>query len=273
MITGKILGKKYVINGNTADVSGFVPDMSADIYYEVIRLIDGKLLFLDDHLERLQHSLSGSGIGYPGKSRIVQNLALLINENPFQAGNIRISLERSHGKEPEIRSYFIPYFYPDAAMYKNGVKLLIFPHVRPNPGVKKWDDRFRNSVSEFILEHKVYEVALKNLQDQITEGSRSNLFFIDATGRLLTPPSGDVLKGITRKYVLDIAAIQGIPWEEQTISLGMLNRMESAFISGTSPKVLPVKQIDAFDFNPEHPILQLLMEKFEELVQQSLTGP
>ena len=49
MITGKILGDKYVIKDISADVSGFVPDMSADIYYEVIRLIDGKLLFLPDH--------------------------------------------------------------------------------------------------------------------------------------------------------------------------------------------------------------------------------
>lgn len=272
MITGKILGDTYVINGHAADVSGFVPDMSADIYYEVIRLIDEKFLFLDDHLERLQQSIARSGIAYPGKAMIIDNLALLVRNNSFREGNIRISLERSNGKEPEIQCYFIPYFYPDASMYKQGVNLLIFPHVRPNPGVKKWDDHFRNSVSRFILEHQVYEVALKNLQNQITEGSRSNIFFIDADGMLLTPPSGDVLKGITRKYVLDIASKQGIPWEERTISVGMLKRMDSAFISGTSPKVLPVKQIEEFDFNPGHPILQMLMEKFEELMQQSLTG-
>ena len=60
MITGKILGKKYVINGMSADASGKVPYMSADTYYEVIRLIDGKLLFLSYHLERLRQSLSES---------------------------------------------------------------------------------------------------------------------------------------------------------------------------------------------------------------------
>ena len=70
MITGKILGNKYVVNGNAADVSGFVPDMSADIYYEVIRLIDSKALFLPDHLKRLQLSLSESGIDYPGDHRV-----------------------------------------------------------------------------------------------------------------------------------------------------------------------------------------------------------
>ena len=224
MITGKILGNKYVINGNAADVSGFMPDMSADIYYEVVRLIDGKVLFLPDHLERLQLSLSGSGIDYPGKLRIIENLALLVNENSFTKGNIRISLQRSNGSEAVLHCYFIPYIYPDPGMYREGVKLLIYPHVRPNPGIKKWDDRFRNAVSAFILEHKVYEVALKNLQNQITEGSRSNIFFIDRAGTLITPPDRDILKGITRKYVLDIAAKQGVQIEERTISADGLDR-------------------------------------------------
>lgn len=271
MITGKILGNKYVINGNAVDVSGFVPDMSADIYYEVIRLIDGKVLFLNDHLDRLQHSISGSGIDYPGNHRIINNLALLVNENPFSEGNIRISLQRSNEDKTVLQCYFIPYFYPDSSMYEQGVKLLIYPHVRPNPRVKKWDDQFRNAVSKFILEHKVYEVALKNPQNQITEGSRSNIFFIDRTGRLITPPDRDVLKGITRKYVLEIAAKEGIQIEERKTATDAMDSMASAFISGTSPKVLPVKQIDDFYFDVDLPVLQNLMEKFELLVQKHLT--
>jgi branched-chain amino acid aminotransferase len=271
MITGKILGNRYVINGNAADVLDFVPDMSADIYYEVVRLIDGKILFLNDHLERLQQSLSGSDIAYPGRFSIIENLALLIRENAFREGNIRISLQRTNGKDTKLLCYFIPYFYPDASMYKNGVKLLVYPHVRPNPGIKKWDDLFRNSVSKFILEHKVYEVALKNPQDQITEGSRSNIFFIDNAGIMITPPAVDVLKGITRKYVLEIAADEGIHTEERSIATATLNSMVSAFISGTSPKVLPVKQIDDVSFNVDHPILQKLMVKFQGLMQKNLT--
>ena len=69
MISGKILGNTYVKNGVPADVSEFNPDMSADIYYEVVRLIGGKILFLQDHLERLEHSLAGSGIRFPGSPK------------------------------------------------------------------------------------------------------------------------------------------------------------------------------------------------------------
>ena len=271
MITGKILGDRYVKNNEAADVSGFVPDMSADIYYEVVRLIEGKVLFLDDHLDRLERSLSGSGIACPAKGQIMENLALLLKENPFREGNIRICLQRSNGGDAQMLCYFIPYYYPDKSMYQNGVKLLIYPHVRPNPGIKKWDDRFRRSVSAFILENSIYEVALKNHESQITEGSRSNIFFIDEKGRIITPPAVDVLMGITRKHLLDIAARNRIPVEERPIPVHELGRMVSAFISGTSPKVLPVRQIDTHQFKVDHPVLKKLMAGFDELIQKKLT--
>lgn len=272
MITGKILGNRYVINGKAADVPDLVPDMSADIYYEVMRLIDGKVLFLPDHLERLQKSIFGTGIDYPGNLQITESLALLVHENPFSEGNIRISLQRSNGSKAELLCYFIPYFYLDPGMYSNGVKLLVYPHVRPNPGIKKWDDRFRNAVSRFILEQKVYEVALKNPENQITEGSRSNIFFIDRAGRIITPSAGDVLSGITRKYVLEIAAGEGARIIEKPILMNNLDKMISAFISGTSPKVLPVKQIDDFFFDVNHPLLHKLMNKFDILVLNNLSA-
>jgi len=272
MITGKILGKKYVINGNSVDVSGSIPDMSADTYYEVVRLIDGKLLFLPDHLDRLQQSFSGSGAAYPGNQRVIENLNLLIQENPFKKGNIRICLQNSNGNTPLLLCYFIPYFYPDTEMYKKGVKLRIYPHVRPNPGRKKWDDHFRNSVSRYILEQGVYEAALINSQNQITEGSRSNIFYIDRNGSLVTVPAKSVLPGITRKYVMEIAAGEGILIEERTISKDALDSLVSVFISGTSPKVLPVKQIDDFCFDVDHPLLRLLMDEFEQLIQSNLTS-
>lgn len=273
MITGKILGLRYVQNNEAADVSGFFPDMSADIYYEVVRLIDGRILFLKEHLERLRISISASGIEYPGSSRIRENLALLIRENPFREGNIRISLQRSNGGDAQLRCYFIPFFYPDTGMYQKGVKMLIYPHVRPNPGIKKWDDTFRRSVSAFIVENGIYEVALKNHENQITEGSRSNIFFIDQRGWLITPPAGDVLMGITRKHLLDLAAGKRIPLEEEPVQVKGLNRMVSAFITGTSPKVLPVRQIDAYTFDVNHPVLKKLIKAFDGLIQKNLTSP
>lgn len=272
MITGKILGKTYVLNGVPLDVSGFKPDMSVDIYYEVLRLIDGRLLFLHDHLDRLNNSLSGSGLFYPGKDIILENLSLLLGNNSFSQGNIRICIQSSTGKNSDLLCYFVPYFYPEASMYEEGVRLLTYPHTRPNPGIKKWDDRFRSSVGKFIRDQGIYEAVLLNRNGQITEGSRSNLSFFDQKGSLITVPVKHILPGITRKYVLDLAKQEGIPVIERSISLNTLDTFTSAFISGTSPKVLPVKMLDNISFEVSHPVLQKLMKKFDELILANLSA-
>ncbi len=128
-----------------------------------------------------------------------------MTENHFKDGNIRICLQRSKGPDPDLLCYFVPWIYPDECTYKRGVQLVSYAHERPNPGIKKWDDRFRSNVKKKIIDkHGVYEALLLNKQGEITEGSRSNIFFIDASNRLITPPEKSILPGITRKYVVQI---------------------------------------------------------------------
>ena len=271
MTTGKVLGKKYVINGLSADVSGFIPDMSAETYYEVVRLIDTKILFLDDHLERFRKSVSGSTVQFPGDQMIITSLRMLIENNPFTTGNIRICLQKTDDSTSSLQCYYVPYVYPDQSMYLEGVKLAIYPHQRPNPGIKKWDDQFRRSVGKFIREKGVYEVVLMNPEKQLTEGSRSNIFFIDQEGSMITVHEKEILPGITRNYVLQIARKYNIRIMEKIVSIADLDSMVSAFISGTSPKVLPVKQIDKYYFNVDLPLLHLLKDEFEQVVKKHLT--
>ncbi|MCK4745752.1 MAG: aminotransferase class IV, partial [Bacteroidales bacterium] len=159
---------------------------------------------------------------------------------------------------------------PEECMYKSGVQLVTFPHERPNPGIKKWDNRFRVKVNEFIRDHGVYEAILMNFQHQITEGSRSNIFFIDQDNNLITAPSEDVLFGITRKYVLQICKEEQIGVIEQPVLMKDLAGMSSCFISGTSPKILPVWQLDGYQFSVDHPLLQLIMERFESVIKENL---
>jgi branched-chain amino acid aminotransferase len=270
MSTAKILGNTYIINGQPTDSTGFIPDMSADVYYEVVRLSDRKVLFLDDHLERLRHSVSGSGLDYPGDRTILDSLRALLVHNDLAVGNIRICLHRGQGSLPDILTYFIPYYYPDEKDYFTGVRLASYSHERPNPGIKKWDNAFRISVAAHIREQGVYEAVLVNEKGEITEGSRSNIFFIDRAGRLVTPPEKDILPGITRKYVMEICKEPGIEVTEQCVRLNELDNLVSCFISGTSPKVLPVRRLDSFTFRVDHPLLKKIMEQFGSVLVKHL---
>lgn len=270
MTNRKVLGRTYVINGKVEDVGTFSEKLPQDVYYEVVRLMERKVLFLDDHLKRLKHSLEDSGIAYPGDHVVSESLGTLIKNNDFTAGNIRICLQTEpHGK-PDLLCYFISYFYPEECTYLSGVQLITYQHIRPNPGIKKWDNAFRQAVAETIREHGVYEVILLNGRGEITEGSRSNVFFIDSFGQVITPPAKSILPGITRKYVLQICNDQGIPVVERKVPRTALGEMESCFISGTSPKVLPVWQLDNHQFRVDHPLLRNLMEQFDKVLRENL---
>ena len=194
-----------------------------------------------------------------------------MSQNEFKVGNIRICLQKDQKKQTQLLCYFVPYFYPESCLYLAGVQLATYPHTRPNPGIKKWDHQFRVSVNEFIRDHGVYEALLVNERKQITEGSRSNLFFIDREQKLITPPEKDILPGITRKYLFQICRQKEIEIVERPILYSEISQLESCFITGTSPKILPVWQVDGIAFKVDQPILKLLIAEFEEIIQDNLT--
>ena len=268
MITGQVTGKKVIINNQPADVSELKIETSADLFYEVIRLMNGKALFLPDHLRRLKQSVQASETLYPGEEAILSNLHLLLEVNQERSGNIKISLFKgTHGKT-NVVVHFVSHFYPSEDMYQNGVKLLTFEHTRPHPGVKKWDGDFRKRVNEFIDANRIYEAVLINSHGMVTEGSRSNVFFINAQNHVIPPPAGVVLQGITRKYVLEITGKLGISCLESEVPLSEISSFQSCFITGTSPGVLPVKSIDRVRYDPQNIYLTSIMQAFNLMLDK-----
>jgi len=259
----------YLANGQVKKVPDFEPEVGALVYYEVVRLIEGRFLFLEDHLLRLRNSLLNSGLSYPGKQIILGNLKQLLLSNSIENGNIRICLQdREQGQE--LLCYFIPYHYPTTTEYQLGVQLITFSHERPSPGIKRWDGDFRTRVRGAIREKQAYEALLLNRRREITEGSRSNVFFVDRHNTLITPPVKHILPGITRNYVLKCARESGMAVLEEVPTLTAAMGYPACFISGTSPKVLPVREIDGQSFYADHPLVRKLMDQFELLVEQKL---
>lgn len=272
MTTLRATGKYFIENGKVEELSARTPEPAGDTWYEVLRLIKGRLLFLPEHLDRLRSSMSGSGIDHPGDQNLRQDLGLLIRSNRIESGNIRLCISGDR-LDSRVRCYFIEHHYPDPGMYAHGVEVATFQHSRIQPGIKKWDQSFRRDVWSYIRQKGVYEALLYNELGVISEGSRSNIFFIDAQDQLLTTPGRDVLPGITRRYVVELARKKGFRIREKNLRLDELELMRAAFISGTSPGVLPIRMIDDVAFDPGHPLLKVLMESFELLMQEHLSAP
>ena len=77
----------------------------------------------------------------------------------------------------------------------------------------------------------------------VSEGTGDN-FFIVKDGKILTPEARNVLRGISRQYVLDLADQLGIPCKEQNIEPYDVMESEEAFMTGTPFCLLPVTSLD-----------------------------
>jgi branched-chain amino acid aminotransferase len=213
--------------------------------YEVLRVMQGIPLFLEQHLARLKHTAQLTGLALPlDDAGIQQRLHDLMVSNKVDAGNVKLVINYpSPGRTADLYAYFVEHSYPSASDYQNGIKTVLVQVERPNPNAKVDRADYRRTVDGAIRESGAYEALLVDRQGNVSEGGRSNLFMLKGD-IIYTAPGDKVLKGITRQMVFAACHNRGYQVVEKEISLQEMLNMEAIFISGTSPKVLPVSQVD-----------------------------
>ena len=234
--------------------------------YEVIRIINGLPLFLEDHLKRFFHSAWLLHLQIPLTCDDIHYLLLqLITSNGIGEGNIRFSYcFRPSGR---FQAFFIPHSYPSAEMVSSGVSCGLLEAIRHDPNVKAVQAGIRQNADRLMAENKWYEVLLLTENGEITEGSRSNVFFVKEN-TLITAPDEDILPGITRKKVIEIASESGIPIHYEPLQKDNLNRIDAVFLTGTSPKVLPVNRVGDLLFSIDSPLVKKLVDDYNDLIEK-----
>lgn len=269
MPINECLGKVYLQNGRLTGVAQFDDTflLSQSYIYEVFRVQESVALFLEDHLSRLEQTCQLSNY-CPGfdVSEVYDQVYALIGANNLETGNIKVVLRLDDKNQPDFRVYINPHQYPTQEQYSKGVDISLFKAIRNNPNAKVMDLRLRNATNLAKEQLNVYETLLVDDNGCITEGSRSNVFFI-RNDKVITSPVEDVLPGITRKHVMEVCRQLQIDLLEEKVPARSLVVMEALFISGTSRKVLPVRQVDSLDFDPAHPILLKIRKGFDEKVK------
>lgn len=257
----------FLVNNTVTDI----PDFSETIFerglslYEVIRVFNFHPIFLNDNLLRLDNSIKKSNINIDLKNlHIEDKLKELILLEHIEEGNIKYVLHITESRIDEY-IYQIPHSYPSEADYCNGVHTISCRAMRNNPGIKYINNGLRTLANRLLQEHKAYEVVLVDKEGYVTEGSRSNIFFIK-NDTYYTAPTGFVLPGTARKRVLDICKNNGFPVQEERIPYPSLSSYQAAFITGTSPLVLPIRTLDDFTFSVDNDALRKLMDIYFSLL-------
>lgn len=259
--------KIFIENGQICDSSIF--DISKifedEVVYEVIRVRKGIPIFLPDHFERLGNSASYSGnellLNF---DELREQILKLIHLSGIKEGNIKVSLKYSPSYTGYL-IYFIKAQYPGPDLYENGVKGILYYAERRNPVAKVFNHKLRSAIYSELIQANAYEALLVNRKGCITEGSRSNVFFI-RDKYIFTAPDECVLGGITRKKILKICEEKNFYLEFRCLHTSELGSIDSAFMTGTSPNVLPFNSIGDYSFNVNNQMLKVIAKRYMQLV-------
>ncbi len=272
IVMTECFGKKFILNGDLLHADQFDNSLvyNGDSIYEVIKMIRGKPVFFHDHMERLTESLRLQHKRQLTDEKSLRNDILrLTRADRMKLTNLKIIFNYNKGAENYL-VYFIEPIYPGEEQYKSGVKGIFYFAERENPASKVINHKLRSSIYHKLILEGAYEAILVNDNNEITEGSRSNIFFMTGN-RLVTAPDECVLNGITRKHVLGLCADNNIHVEFKCVKADDIDRYDSVFMTGTSPVVLPFSCIQDKYFRVDSPLLaelrKLYLAKAEESVR------
>jgi branched-chain amino acid aminotransferase len=264
-------GKKYILNGNLQPAEMFDNSLvyEGESVYEVLRMIKGNPVFFSDHMERLATSVKLQ------KKKILADITTLRDaiislsrSDKKRESNLKIVFNYN-GEIYNWLIYYIEPIYPTELQYLNGVKGILFFAERKDPESKVINHKLRSSIYHKLILEGGYEAILVNEKNLITEGSRSNIFFMKGE-TLVTAPDNVILNGITRKHILQICSEHNISVELSCVNADNIRDYDAVFMTGTSPMVLPFYCIGDKFFNVKLPLIERLRNLFLEKAEASL---
>lgn len=261
----------YILDGElygTDDARGFEA-IKPPFIYEVIRAIDGIPLFAEAHIERLRDSVELIGASMQrSEGSIIEDMKKLVEVNKLENYNIRIVYGNLEDKNHIVLLHASKSCYPDKDKYESGIKVITQSAERENPHAKVMNPELRETINGRLASEGAFEALLVDGNGNITEGSRSNFFYI-MDGRLYTPPAEVALLGITRAEVLSSAGERGIALEERALHVSELSKLEGAFLTGTSIDALPISRVDDLELDsPKSQTIGTILGAYRERVEE-----
>jgi branched-chain amino acid aminotransferase len=252
------------VNGKLVhrDEAGVSPFDSAvqggDAVWEGLRLYDGRIFALEEHLARLRSSaLALAFTDIPSNEKIVGEIRRTLAANGMKDGvHIRLTLTRgvkvTSGMDPRLNQSgptLIVLAEHKAPVYSRaGLSLFTSSIRRPSPDVldpKIHHANLLNSVLAKIQANAAGadDAIMLDARGFIAETNATHLFLVTG-GVVRTPTVAACPEGITRATVLDICRTEGIPHEVRDLSLTELYRADECFCTGTMGELAGVTQAD-----------------------------
>jgi branched-chain amino acid aminotransferase len=243
-LNGKLLEE------NTAVVSVFDHGFTTgDGVFESVLVENGRTFALERHLDRLAKSAAIIGIASPARDELREAVAAVVGSAGFRRAKVRITVTPGSGPLASDRGEASPSLIVaieelrPAPRPGEGTRVAVSPWPRSNgeaiAGAKTISYVENVVVLAWAHRQGADEALFVNRQDNLCEGTGSNVF-VAIGGRLLTPPlSSGCLAGVTRGLVIETSGA-----DETDIPIARLAEAEEAFLTSTSRGVLAIAAID-----------------------------
>jgi len=267
--------------------------------FTTMRAYGGKVLALDRHLRRLRESCEALFVPLQYRDdALTAATAELLEKNQLSDARLRLTVTRGratqdplHGMklEPTVLLTAAPLEPYPQEYYQKGMTVIVLDEQKLNPydlqaGHKTLNYFSRLSALREANRRQAGEALWFNVHNHLQSGSITNVLLVK-DGQLLTPPTqqemheesvraatpyprSNVLPGVTRSIVLDLAADAGIAARRQGLTINDLLEADEVFITNSNMGMMPVCRVErkAIGADKPGPITLRLMEQYAALV-------
>jgi branched-chain amino acid aminotransferase len=230
-----------------------------------------------EHFNRLKNSASVLNIPYDySTEQLVEATYELLTRNNLQDAYIRPLVYAPANMsfiKNTVSHIVIAVWEMAPFLGEKLLKVMSSSFERPNPkGFKieaKATGHYVNSIlaSQEAKAHGYDEAVLNDINGFVAEGPGANVFF-EKNGKLVTPPPGNILPGITRATVMEICKGLNIPVTERLFTTEELKSADTAFFCGTAAEVIGWESIDGTRFEKpwNETVSKLIQQAYKDKV-------
>jgi len=240
--------------------------------FDFFRIYNRKPFYFEEHFKRFSNTVKEMGLKIPySKNEILNILNKLVLRNKNKDYHVKFVLtggETKFGIKPSKPIFFIIFEKMQnlpKSVYKKGAQLFTNEYLRTLPTSKT-----SNYLNAVLLQkekekNKAIEILYVN-KGLVLECSTSNIFIVK--NKVIITPRDNVLKGITRSKVLEIAQKNKFKTVERDIKVNELKTADEVFITATNKKIVPIIKIDDFLISKGEvgSISKFLNEEYSKLI-------
>lgn len=260
-----------------------------DSVFEALRTYGGKPFALEPHVARLVRSAELVRIPVPlAAPEFEREIAHAIELGGLPESYVRVLLTRGRAQRLGLASTLagtalrvvmvLPLELPAEQKYTGGIAAITYAAPRLTDGTSAAGAKLGNYLVSVLATDAARSVGAEealflDAQRNVLEGATSNVFVVRGE-RLVTPPlSQDILAGITRRHVLDVAHELGIPVDERTVPLEELAHADEVFVSSSIRELLAITKVDATQIGSGRPgpVYARLLQAFRESARRLAT--